>query len=328
MKILTIGVGVIGTTYSWQLQKAGFDLTHYVRKNKTDEYRSRGIEIHCLDLRNSAGIELKDIYRPNFVDDFSANNGFDYILVSVNSNQLADLLPQLSLKSGNATIVFLQNLRPGDDEMIDQFLDKTRYVIAYPFKAGGGRTGNTIETVIFGMNLSNTVLGTRDGQVTQRVKTLYKMLKKANMNPQIIPNIIPYVRTHYVWAACCVAAYIKAGTYDNFKKSKAIKESYLAMREGWEICMKQGINPRKVAPTKYYYLPFFLLIPFTRWLYNKRGMREMFEGHVQHSPEEMKDMYFTLLAQGKRHGIKMPVYEGYLEYVSDYFKKIAYLQES
>lgn len=328
MKILTIGIGVIGTTYSWQLQKAGFDLTHYVRKNKTDECRRRGIEIHCLDLRNSAGTEVKDIYQPNFVDDFSANNGFDYILVSVNSNQLADLLPQLRLKSGNATIVFLQNLRPGDDEMIDQFLDKTKYIIAYPFKAGGGRTGNIIETVIFGMYLSNTVLGTRDGHITPRVKTLYNMLKKANMNPQIIPNIIPYVRTHYVWAACCVAAYIKAGTYDNFKKSNAIKESYLAMREGWKICMKQGINPRKIAPTKYYYLPFFFLIPFTRWLYNKRGMREMFEGHVRHSPEEMKDMYFTLLAQGKKHGIKMPVYEGYLEYVSDYFKKIATLQGS
>ncbi len=216
--------------------------------------------------------------------------------------------------------MFLQNLRLGDDEMIDQFLDKTKYVIAYPFKAGDGRTGDIIKTVIFGMNLSNTVLGARDGQVTQRVKTLYSMLKKAKMNPQIIPNIIPYVRTHYVWAACCVAAYIKAGTYDNFKKSDAIKESYLAMKEGWKICMKQGINPRKVAPTKHFYLPFFLLIPFTRWLYNQRGMREMFEGHVQHSPKEMEDMYFTLLVQGKKYGIKMPVYEGYQEYVSDYFR--------
>lgn len=322
MKILTIGVGVIGTTYSWQLQKAGFDLTRFVRRNKIGEYKEQGIKIRCLDLRKSDGVEREEIYRPNFVDDFSANDGYEYILVSVNSNQLADLLPELNLKSGSATIVFLQNMRIGDDEMIDHYLDKAKYVIAYPFKAGGGRSGNTIETVIFGLNLSNTVIGEKDGQITERIKTIYKMLKKANMNPKIIANIIPYIRTHYIWAACCVAAYIKAGSYDHFKKDGSIKESYLAMREGWEICIKQGINPRKVAPTRYYYLPFFLLVPLTRWLYNKKGMREMFEGHVKHSPEEMKDMYFTLLAQGKKYGIRMPVYEGYQKYVLDYFRKM------
>ncbi|GAI73383.1 unnamed protein product, partial [marine sediment metagenome] len=93
-------------------------------------------------------------------------------------------------------------------------------------------------------------------------------------------------------------------------------------KEGWEICRVQGIDPKQVAPTKYYYLPFFILVPFTRWLYNKKGMREMFAGHVKHSPEEMKDMYFTLLALGKQIGIRMPVYEGYQNYVLDYFRKM------
>jgi ketopantoate reductase len=324
MRVLTIGVGVIGTTYSWQLQKAGFDLTHYVRgnRNRIGQYREQGIRIRCLDLRQSGKVEYEEVYQPKFVDDFSTNDGYDYILVSVNSNQLADLLPELLLKSGSATILFLQNMRIGDDEMIDNYLDKSKYVIAYPFKAGGGRTGDLIETVIFGMRLSNTVIGEKDGQVTERIKHLYRMLKKADMNPKIIPDIIPYIRTHYVWAACCVAAYIKAGTYARFKEAESIEESYLAMREGWKICTEQGINPKKVAPTKYYYLPFFLLVPFTRWLYNKKGMREMLEGHVKHSPEEMKDMYFTLLAQGRRYGITMPVYEGYQKYVLDYFGKI------
>ncbi len=322
MKILTIGVGVIGTTYSWQLQKVGYDLTHFVRGNKIDEYKDRGIKIHCLDLRKPGGAETEEIYRPNFVDDYSANDGYEYILVSVNSNQLTDLLPELSLKSGNATIVFLQNVRIGDDELIDRYLDQSKYIIAYPFKAGGGRKGNTVETVIFGMALSNTVIGERNGRVTERVKAIHDMLQRADMNPKIISNIIPYIRTHYIWAACCVAAYIKAGTYDRFKKSDSIEKSYLAMREGWEICVRQGVNPRKVAPTKYYYLPFFLLVPVTKWLYKQRGMREMLEGHIQHSPEEMKDMYFTLLARGKKYDIEMPVYESYQDHIMDYFRKI------
>ena len=48
----------------------------------------------------------------------------------------------------------------------------------------------------------------------------------------------------------------------------------------------------------------------------------MVEGHIKHSPEEIKDMYFTLLAQGKKYGIRMPVYEGYHTYVIDYFRKM------
>jgi ketopantoate reductase len=252
------------------------------------------------------------------VDGFSAEDGYDEILVAVNSNQLAELLPKLDARSGRATLVFLQNMRLGDDERIARHLDRSRYVLAYPFKAGGGRTENAIDTVIFGMPFTNTVIGEVDGKVTPRVKTLHRMLKKANMNPRIIPDIIPYIRTHYVWGACCVAAYLKAGSYERFCQSDIIQESYLAMREGWEICARQGIHPRKVTPTRYYYLPFFLLVPLTRWIYHQRGMREMFEGHVTHSPDEMKDMYFTLLAQGKQYGVEMPVYESYQPYVDHY----------
>ena len=326
MKILTIGAGVIGTTYSWQLQKAGYNVTHLVRKHKIDQYKTQGIHIRCLDLRKPGGITVEEDYCPNFVDDFSGDDQYDYILVAVNSNQLADLLPTLKTKSGNAAIVFLQNLRLGDDELIGQHLERARYIIAYPFKAGGGRGSeqarNTIDTVIFGLPLADTVIGEVDGKVTTRVKTLHHMFEEADMNPRIISDIIPYVRTHYVWATCVVAAYIKAGTYERFSQNDFIKEAYLAMREGWEICVKQGINPRKVFPNKYYYLPFFLLAPVTKWLYHQKGMREMIEGHVQHSPSEMKDMYFTLLAQGKKYGIRMPIYEGYQKYVEDYFSKL------
>lgn len=322
MKILTIGTGVVGTTYSWQLQKAGYDITHVVRKHKLDLYKTHGIHIRCLDLRKPGGVMIEEHYCPNFVDDFSSQDGYDYVLVSVNSNQLPDLLPVLKAKSGRATVVFLQNLRIGDDELIDQHLDRARYVIAYPFKAGGGSTGNTIDTVIFGLVLADTVIGEVDGNVTARVKTLRHMLKKADMNPRIIPDIIPYVRTHYVWAACCVAAYMKAGTYERFNQSDIIRESYLAMREGWGICVKQGIDPRTVTPTKYYYLPFFLLVPATKWLYAQKGMREMFVGHMQHSPGEMKDMYFTLLAEGQKYGVEMPVYASYQKQVEDYFSRL------
>lgn len=318
-KILIIGAGVIGCLYGWQLQKAGCEVTHMVRKSKIDFYKSSGIQIKCLDLRSSKGKNVEERFLPNFVDSFSDFENYDFIIVAVNSNQLEDILPQLKNYSGSAHIVFLQNMRPGDDEIIANYLDPSRYFIAYPFKAGGGRKENLIDGVIFGMLLTNTVVGEVDGSKTSRIKQFHHLLKLANMNPKIISDIIPYVRTHYVWGAGCLAAYLKAGNYQNFQKTDIIKESYLAMREAWEICVRQGINPKKVTPTKYYYLPFFVLVPFTQWIYRQPGMKEMFEGHVQHSPNEMKDMYFSLLALGKKYEVDLPIYEGYLPYVKKYF---------
>ena len=35
MNILIIGLGVIGTTYGYLFKKAGFNVEHYIRKNKT-----------------------------------------------------------------------------------------------------------------------------------------------------------------------------------------------------------------------------------------------------------------------------------------------------
>lgn len=319
MKILILGAGVIGTIYGWQLQKTGCSVSHLVRNSKIDLYKTSGIQMKCLDLRNSKSRVIEESYTPNFVDSISDHNDYDFILVAVNSNQLEDVLLILKAYKGKAEIVFLQNMRLGDDELIAEYLESSRYFISYPFKAGGGRTGNEIDGVIFGMSMTNTVIGEVNGTISNRTMEFRRLLKKADMNPKIIKDIIPYVRTHYVWGACCLSAYLKAGNYQGFNHPEIIKESYLAMREGWNICIKQGINPRKVTPTKYYYLPFFVLVPFTQWIYKKKGMREMFEGHVQHSPDEMKDMYFTLLQIGKKYEVEMPVYSGFLPYVEKYF---------
>ncbi len=177
MEILIIGAGVIGTIYGWQLQKAGCHVTHLVRKSKIELYKSSGILMKCLDLRNSKNRMIEEEYTPNFVETISDNNEFDFILVAVNSNQLEDILHMLNATQGKAHIVFLQNMRLGDDVLIAEHLDKSRYFIAYPFKAGGGRKENLVDGVIFGMPMTNTVIGEVDGIITNRVKEFYHLQK-------------------------------------------------------------------------------------------------------------------------------------------------------
>ena len=96
MEILIIGAGVIGTIYGWQLQKAGCNVTHLVRQSKIDLYKSSGIQMKCLDLRNAKSQISEEGYQPSFVDSFSDTNEYYFILVAVNSNQLEDVLDMLN----------------------------------------------------------------------------------------------------------------------------------------------------------------------------------------------------------------------------------------
>jgi ketopantoate reductase len=321
--ILVIGAGVIGTTYSWQLSLAGYNLTHLVRESKKDYYQENGIAIKCLDQRQGRKKTIQTVYRPDIVTTLETKNNYDYIIVSVNSQQLKDILPFLKERRGVSTVVFLQNMRLGEDELIETYMPHSSYIIAYPFKAGGGRDSSGIDAVIFGNALSNTVLGEKDGEITPRLRQLESILRKADMNPKMITNIIPYIRTHYIWAAASIGAYLKAGSYHKFTSYLIIRESYLAMREGWKICERQGIDPHAVAPTSYYYLPLWLVVPFTQIIYKNEGMQRMFEGHMRHSPEEMETMYNDVLKLGTEMGIDMPNYAGFKPYVDDYFANLS-----
>lgn len=321
MKILVTGTGVIGTTYAWQLALSGNTLVHFVRPGKKRALVERGIRVRCLDQRCGRNAERETVYQPAIVDDFGPGDGYDLIICSVNSHQLAELLPLLADRAGDTTILFLQNMRPGDDELIDRYLDQSRYVIGYPFKAGGGRDESGIDTVIFGNYLSNTVLGERNGRITPRLKVLHRLLAGADMNPKMIRKIVPYIRTHYIWAAASLGAYMKAGSWERFIGPEITRESCLAMREGWKICERQGIKPRRVAPTCYYYLPLPLMVPLIGFMYRDGGMRRMFEGHVGHSPEEMRTMYYDVLGLGETYGIDMPYYRGFKRFVDGYFSR-------
>ena len=321
MKILVIGTGVIGTTYSYQLHRAGHEMTHLVRAEKKSACEKDGIAIRCLDMRGGKPMTEQTVFRPAFIDTLSRDADFDYIIVSVNSQQLKDIIPLLAGYTGRAHIVFLQNIRPGEEQLIGAHLDIARYFLAYPFMAGGGRDGLAIDSVIFGDFLSNTKLGEVDGRVTPRLRAFKTALAEAGMKPRITRKIIPYVRTHYIWAAASLGAYMKAGSFSRFVEGTSfIRESYIAMRQAMETCKKEGINPYSVSPTVFFYAPLFILAPFTARSYRSEAMRRMWEGHISHSPEEMRIMYFDVLREGDRLGVGMPAYRAFEPHVTRFLE--------
>lgn len=307
MKILIFGAGVIGITYGWQLAKAGNHITLFVRPGRAETLRRNGIQIDCLDMRGMAARSIREPFRPDIVESLNPTDDYDLIIVSVNSNQITGVLPYLKEHAGNIDIMFFSNNWNGVKE-IEQTLDRGRFFFGYPFKAGGGRDDAGIQTVIFGTPFTDTVLGELDGTRSNRLLKIRQELKKAGMNPTISPNIRGYLMSHFIWAAANVAAYMKAGSYEYFStNSKMIAQMYLAMREGFEVCRALGVDPARLSPTCYYYLPLWLLVPFTRWLYGQAALRRMFEGHVLHSPDEMNDMIRVVLQSARDLNVPTPI---------------------
>jgi len=311
VKILVLGAGVIGTTYAWQLSQAGADVTLWVRPERKAAIERDGIRLDCIDLRGRRTL-IDTIYRPSVVSDLLSGDVYDLILVSVSVDKLEPALELIAEKAGSADILFLQNTW-GGPETFDKYLHKDQYFFGYPFKAGGCRDDHCIRSVIFGNPLTATMLGEKDGQVTLRVRRAANWLAKAGMSPTISCRIIPYLWTHYAWAAATIGAYLKAGSFEAFVNSpKSIQESYLAMRECFSVCRKRGADVRVVFPNNLFaLLPLPLLVPITQRIYNTPEMKRMFDGHVQHSPGEMKRMYFDMLETGRSFGIEMPIYQGF-----------------
>ena len=62
MKILILGLGVIGSTYGYILRKSGHDVAHYIRPT-SQNHATESLSVSLLDGRNDKkGLQTEDHY--------------------------------------------------------------------------------------------------------------------------------------------------------------------------------------------------------------------------------------------------------------------------
>ena len=306
MKILIYGAGVVGCTYGWQLSKAGCDVTVLVRKGQKEVIQKDGIQIICSDFRGKARKDIDVIFKPTVIDELSSNNDFEYIIVSTNKLQLSTILPTLSKSAGKANIVFFQNNWDVFTE-INKYLKAEQFFFAFPFMVGGGKENKSIHCAISGLKYSNTPLGEKDGRITPRVEKFSIILDKANLKPAISNQILVWIITHYAVAAGLSAGIMSARSASKFIKNTAIiKTAMKAIREGLAICKRMGINPKTEKANRLYLLPLFISVPIAKKIYSNEALQLMFEGHINHSPTEIRQMIDDIINSGKIYGVDTP----------------------
>lgn len=319
MKILIYGAGAIGCTYGWQLAKAGCDISILVRKGKKLEIEEKGINIHCTDLRDGKKNVQNTIFQPKVIDTLSADNDFDYIIVTTNNLNLDDVLMTLKESAGKAHILFFQNMWIDEIEKIKNYLSSDQYFFGFPFMAGGGKNQNGINSIISGSKYSQTMLGEVTGETTPRVQEIASILLKSNMKPFISKDIVTWLVPHCAFMAGIAAGVIMEGgkMEDFLNNSKTVKKSILAIRDGFHVCEAIGINPKKEKVNKLYYFPLLISSPVVKKVFSDDAMKAMFDGYLRNSIEEVKRMIINVTQSSKKFNIEIPHLQYFEEELKD-----------
>lgn len=318
MRILVFGAGVIGTTYAWQLSEAGYDVSLFVRKQRMVRYSHSGISISCNDMRSRKKIFLTTVFRPQTTDYLEPGKEYDLIILTVKNYQLKEALSYISKYSGNAHILLMGNIWDGFD-LVKKLLPAGRYLFGFPAMAGGGRTENSINCLLF--KNGNTMLGEPDGKVSQRLRDIAGILGSAGLQPKITSNITGWMRAYYIWTAASFGAICKAGGVKSFASGKKnIRQSATAIREGFRVCRKYQTRPWAIFPFLLFYLPNYFVASVLSKSYAE-GLQQVMEGHIKHGFDDLKKMFYDIMAEGQSQKIRMPVWQSFEKHVTEAEKK-------
>lgn len=308
MKILVIGAGVVGATNAWQLAESGSDVTLCVRPGKKALLDTEGVVIRCTDRRVKPAQQIRTVFRPRVVEHFSPSDGYELILVAVRSNQVETLLPSLAAHAGSADILFFTNNFWGD-EKIRAYLPIERCLFGFSPMVGGWRTDNEINCILFDQTSLATMLGEADGQTTPRLICVYELFAGANLRPEISPDILGWLATHYVEYLGAIGGILLAGSAQGFVcNADLVERSLLATREALNVCRARGVRLRKAMPLtlKKFFLPLDLVVPLARGEYAVPDNQHFFEDAIAHHMREISGQYHDVLSEGRRLGVSMP----------------------
>ena len=277
-KILVIGAGVNGSAVITKLVGAGLDAKVLARGKRYDEIKDEGIIIEdpFSHKRTITKVPVINCLEPDDI--------YDFILVIVRKNQIADLLPVLA-QNKSPNIVFMGNNLSGPAEFA-KVIDKERIMLGMVV-AGGKRDGDIIRA------MTSTPLpspfGEMDGTITPRLKQLVKILRGAGIKATTSTNMIDIQMTHAVGVALIGKLTMKYNC-DLAALARSTEDLKLFVdggREAHQVLRSLGHKIVPFAENASQFIPSFLQIAGWRAMLNSKLGEVGLAYHVSQAPDEM-----------------------------------------
>jgi 2-dehydropantoate 2-reductase len=298
-RLLVIGAGVNGSAVATLLFNAGLDVRVLARGTRYEEIKSEGIIIE------NPFNHKRTIAKVPVIDRLNPDDLYDFILVVVRKNQVANLLPVLA-KNKSQNIVFMGNNLTEPAEFA-KVMDKGRIMLG-TVVAGGKRDGAIIRAVVLA-KLASVPFGELDGRLTPRLKRLVETLRTAGIKAVSSAEMTDHLMTHAAGVALIGTLVMKYRC--DLHALTRCREDMLtfvnARRESHQVLRALGhkIIPRS-EEISIRYTPRFLQVAAMGWLLKSKMGEVGLAYHVSQAPDEVQQLAMELLALVDQAGLPAP----------------------
>jgi 2-dehydropantoate 2-reductase len=302
-RILVIGAGVNGSAIASCFFNADINVTVLARGMRYEQLRDEGIVIED-PFKNT-----RSITRVPVINSLDTQDRYDFILVIVRKNQVADLLPVLA-QNKSPNIVFMGNNLSGPEEFV-RILGRERVMMGAVY-AAGKRDGSVIRAIL--IRSIAAPFGEIDGTITPRLEQLINLLHEAGFKAKQSTNIVDDQTTHAVGVALIGKLVIKHG--GNVKDLARSKDDLLlfikARREAHQVLRVMG---RHIpwSESVMGIIPRFVQLMGFKLLLNSRLGEVGLAWHVSQAPDEVQQLDMELQALVDKADLPAPSIRKILE---------------
>jgi 2-dehydropantoate 2-reductase len=296
-RILVIGAGVNGSVCAAGLYKAGFNVTILARGKRYEGILDEGIVIEDPFKNQRSTTKVPVINR------LDPEDCYDYVLVVIRKNQVADLLPVLA-QNRSPNIVFMGNNLSGADEFTS-ILGKDRVMLGTVF-AAGKRDGNLIRAIV--IRSVAVPFGEVDGTITPRLKRLAGIFRRAGFKVEASTHMLDFLMTHAVGVALIAKVAIKydCNTYALARSGADLRLFIDARREAHDVLRALGYRIVPWSEAVISIIPHFILVAGFRALLSSKLGEVGLGWHCSQAPDEMRHLANELKVLVEKSGLPVP----------------------
>ncbi|MEI6452816.1 MAG: 2-dehydropantoate 2-reductase N-terminal domain-containing protein [Actinomycetes bacterium] len=310
MRLLIVGLGVIGTGYGWAFAEAGHDVTHLVRPGRAGQYEA-GIPIDLLDRRPGHAETLRVTYRAAVVEALSPDLGVDLVMVPVKHYQLAGTLRGLVAVLPDAHYLLFAANWDGL-EAVDALLPRSQYAWGYSSSTGGHGGAK----LVFNMS-ADYRCGPIDDREPPWAQDVADLFAAAHVAPDRKRDMREWLWVHFAIAAGMIGAALYAGGLQQLLEDELLLCDLMvpAVRECLAVLAARGVDPAAWPDAAPYLTQPAKAIAAaahqsigTAWV-----QRTCVAGHFGENREEMSRFYLDVLETGESLGVAVPVLRSFKE---------------
>lgn len=306
MNILTIGLGTIGTTYSYLFEKAGHRTEHYIRKS-SNKINITELSIDILDGRtDKKRIHYTDVYKINF----PTKTDYDFIFISVPVGNIKNIIETLNSNNIKGTIILCCGIWE-DKQQLERIMQNREYILGYPV-AGGNMKGNLLTCCVF----DHFILEKKENSKIANYDNLVSLFQSCNIKLET-----PYDMLEWIWlhmainagVASIAAKYVDMNNpttaAENLMSSpKLLAEAVCAIRETSKIIKARGVNLKNYRNELWgYKLPLFISVPIMKRMFATNILtRKIMTLH--NNTEDLLFVCKCLYDTGKQYSINAPIF--------------------